>query len=136
MPPPHAPRRRVPISYYFTEDLINNQYDENIIEYISEYCQGDIRHLIMILEDLYISSNGKKIEQELLENTTKFCGAKEQDIQLKDSTRILMTQKISIQTSQLYFDIDCLLTPLMIYHNSINYIKYDRLAKDNFCQNF
>jgi len=31
MPPPHAPRRRVPISYYFTEDLINNQYDENII---------------------------------------------------------------------------------------------------------
>jgi len=29
--PPHAPRRRVPISYYFTEDLINNHYDENII---------------------------------------------------------------------------------------------------------
>jgi len=28
---PPAPRRRVPVSYYFTEDLINNHYDENII---------------------------------------------------------------------------------------------------------
>jgi hypothetical protein len=30
---------------------------------------------------------------------------------------------MSIKESQLYFDIECLLTPLMIYHNSINYIK-------------
>ena len=102
---------------------VKQEYDENIIEYISEYCQGDIRHLIMILEDLYFSAHGKKITDKLFENTTKFCGRKEQDIQLKDSTRILMTEKLSIQTSQLYFDIDCLLTPLMLYHNSLDYIK-------------
>ena len=29
--PPPAPRRRMPVSYYFTEDLISNRYDENII---------------------------------------------------------------------------------------------------------
>jgi len=102
---------------------IKQEYDENIIENISEYCQGDIRHLIMILEDLYFSANGKKINKELFDNTIKFCGEKEQDIQLKDSTRILMTQKMSIQESLIYFDIDCLLTPLMLYHNSLNYIK-------------
>jgi len=102
---------------------VNQEYDENIIDYICEYCQGDIRHLIMILEDLYFTAHGKKIDRELLESTTKFCGTKEQDIQLKESTKILMTQKLNIQTSQLYFDIDCLLTPLMLYHNSLDYIK-------------
>ena len=31
LPPAPAPRRRVPVSYYFTEDLISNRYDDNLI---------------------------------------------------------------------------------------------------------
>ena len=48
---------------------------------------------------------------------------KYEDIQLLDSTKILITEKLNLNDTERYFDVDCLLTPLMMYHNSIDYIK-------------
>jgi DNA polymerase III delta prime subunit len=102
----------------------NNQlYEEEIIDKIIDYSLGDIRQLIIILEDLYINSNSSVINNEIFENFTKTYRKKEEDIQLLESTKLLFTKKMDIHTSQILFDIDCLLTPLMIYHNSIDFIK-------------
>lgn len=108
----------------------NNQlYDDNVLSDIVNYSLGDIRQLIISLEDLYFISqnnvynNSKIIDKCLFDYFKKIYKEKGQDVQLIDSTKILLSEKLSIQTSQIYFDIDCLLTPLMIYHNSINYIK-------------
>lgn len=109
------------IDHLFT---INNQkIDNNAKLILSEYAQGDIRRLIILMEDLHNFSNGNIITKELIEKFKETYCEKEEDIQLIDSTKLLISKKMSIRQSQLYFDIECLLTPLMIYHNCIDYIK-------------
>jgi hypothetical protein len=63
------------------------------------------------------------ISKDLFKAYTSTFDTKIEDIQLIDSTKLLLTNKMEIAKSQILFDIDCLLTPLMIYHNSLNYIK-------------
>jgi SpoVK/Ycf46/Vps4 family AAA+-type ATPase len=103
---------------------LNNQKIENDAKIVlSEYSQGDIRRLVILLEDLHYYSKGNIITKNLFNQITKIHCVKEKDIQLIESTKLLITQKMSIKYSQLCFDIECLLTPLMIYHNCIDYIK-------------
>ena len=111
-------------------DIINEIYGEisqkitdDAKNILYEYSQGDVRRLIMLLEDLYYFSKESEIDEALLNNYKKIFKEKKEDIQLLNSTKLLITKKLSIKESSTYFDIDCLLTPLMIYHNSINYIK-------------
>ncbi len=102
---------------------VGQKYDKDVVKLIDEFSAGDIRKLISILEDLHFYSNGETINIDMFNNFQKSFKRKEEDIQLIDSTKILLTKKLDICESQILFDIDCLLTPLMIYHNSINYIK-------------
>jgi len=97
--------------------------EEKIKKKLIEYTKKDIRKLIILMESLYSTFPNTKIDDTLFNKFTKIFTEKEEDIQLFDSTSILMNQKMSIYNSQLYFDIDCLLIPLMLYHNSIDYIK-------------
>lgn len=101
----------------------NQEIDDDVILEISNYAQGDIRRLIMLLEDLHYFAKNNRITVNLFNDYKKIYKEKEEEIQLLESTKILLTKKLDIKTAQLYFDIDCLLTPLMIYHNSIDYIK-------------
>jgi hypothetical protein len=101
----------------------NQKIDLKAKSELCNYSQGDIRRMIILLEDLYYYSKGEKITLGMFENYKKIYDFKEEDIQLIDSTRLLLTKKMPIIESQIYFDIDCLLTPLMIYHNSLEYIK-------------
>jgi SpoVK/Ycf46/Vps4 family AAA+-type ATPase len=102
----------------------NNQtITEDVKLDISIYSQYDIRRLIIILEDLHYFSNGKIIDKILFEKFKKTYDEKYEEIQLLDSTKILITKKLDILDSSRYFDVDCLLTPLMLYHNSIDFIK-------------
>lgn len=101
----------------------NIEYDENIFDKIIDHSLSDIRQLIRTLEDLYFYSNNSKITLETFDGFLKVFKSKQEDIQLIDSTKMLLSEKMDIAKSQLLFDIDCLLTPLMIYHNSIDYIK-------------
>ena len=102
----------------------NNQKIDNKSKIeICNYSQNDIRRLIILMEDLYYFARGKNITSSMLVEYKKIYANKEEDTQLIDSTRLLLTKKLDIPTAQTYFDIDCLLTPLMIYHNSIDFIK-------------
>ena len=97
--------------------------DDDVKLELSNYSQGDIRRLIVNLENLFIFANGSEINKDIFDRFKNAYSEKEEHIQLLDSTRILITKKVSINHSQIYFDIDCLLIPLMLYHNSINFIK-------------
>jgi hypothetical protein len=97
--------------------------DEDVKKDIIENCQGDIRRLIIILENLHIMSNGTLITKELFTYFLETFKKKEEDIQLFDSTKMILTKNLTIHQTQVLFDIDCLLTPLMVYQNSIEYIK-------------
>ena len=112
--------------YIIIDNLYNlhNQKIENDVKLIlSEYAQGDIRRLIILLEDLHYFSKGNIITKQMFEKFQKTYSEKEEDIQLIDATKLLITKKMSIKESQLYFNIECLLIPLMIYHNCLDYIK-------------
>jgi hypothetical protein len=111
---------------YIIDDIYkqNNQtIDESVKCKICEYSQYDIRRLIILLENLYYLSNGNNIDDDLFEKYKKAYEEKQEDVQLIESTKRLFTEKMDVTTSQIYFNVDCLLTPLMVYHNSINYIK-------------
>lgn len=90
---------------------------------ICNHVNGDVRLLIILLEDLYNHSKGETITKELFESYKKIFSSKNEDVHLIESTRLLMTKNMSIKESQKYFDVECLLIPLMMYHNSLNYIK-------------
>jgi hypothetical protein len=75
------------------------------------------------LEGLYCFSNESEINMKIYEEFKKCTSQKEESIQLLDITKKLMVNKLDYETIQYYFDMDCMLIPLMIYHNSIDYIK-------------
>jgi DNA polymerase III delta prime subunit len=90
---------------------------------IINHAQGDIRRLIILLEDLHYYADNNKITYSMIEDYKKVYKDKEEDIQLIQSTKILLHNKLEVAQCEMYFDVDCLLTPLMIYHNSIDFIK-------------
>lgn len=101
----------------------NQKIDDNIKHDFIEYVNGDIRKLILLLEELFIFANGEIISKNIFEKFKSTFNGKEEDIQLLELTKNILTKKMDIDNAQKLFEIDCLLTPLMIYHNSINYIK-------------
>ena len=103
--------------------IVNQTIDENIKEKLVIYSQYDIRRLIILIENLYYFSNNEHIDEKIFDKFIKTYDKKEEDIQLLDSTYKLLYEKMPIKKSQLLFEIDCLLTPLTIYHNSIDYVK-------------
>ena len=101
----------------------NQKIDENVRNDFIEYVNGDIRKLILLLEELYVFANGEMISKNIFEKFKNTFNGKEEDIQLLELTKNILTKKLDIDNAKKLFEIDCLLTPLMIYHNSINYIK-------------
>jgi len=97
--------------------------EEKIKTEIIEYSGHDIRKLIILLEGLYYSFNGDKIKSTSFAYFKNIYKEKEEEYQLIDSTKLLMSKKLEIKNSQIFFDVDCLLIPLMLYHNSLEYIK-------------
>ena len=101
----------------------NQQIDLDSKKEIYNFCNGDIRILIQFLESLFFYANCKPVDLILLKKFMDIFEQKENNIQLFESTKDLFTKKISCKDCDKYFDIDCLLMPLMMYHNSFDYIK-------------
>ena len=114
--------------------------DELIYEIIG-ICENDIRKLIQSLHDIfllhyYMKKNDAKMNTENTENIEnntitietineykKIDTSKNIDYQLIDATLKIFNAKNSIDMNFTLFDIDCLLMPLMVYHNSLYFIK-------------
>ena len=113
-------------SIIIIDELYNDNkqnIEQNVKFDIFNYSQGDIRRLILTLEELHIFSYGKTLTKDIFNIFKNTFVEKEEDIQLIESTKKLLSEKLDFIQCQKLFQIDCLLIPLMIYHNSINYIK-------------
>ena len=111
-------------------DLVNDildktkmKMDEKIKIELIQYSGFDIRKLIILLENLYYTFNGERIKNLHFTEFKNIYKEKEEEYQLIDSTNLLMSKKMDIKSAQIFFDVDCLLIPLMIHHNMIEYIK-------------
>ena len=113
-------------SIIIIDELYNDNkqnIEQNVKFDIFNYSQGDIRRLILTLEELHIFSYGKTLTKDIFNVFKNTFVEKEEDIQLIESTKKLLSEKLDFTKCQKLFQIDCLLIPLMIYHNSINFIK-------------
>jgi DNA polymerase III delta prime subunit len=112
--------------------------DEKIKTELIQYSGFDIRKLIILLESLYYSFKGERIKALNFQQFKNVYKEKEEEYQLIDATNLLMSKKMDIKSSQIFFDVDCLLIPLMIHHNIIEYIKNcgeDNKSKINVYKN-
>ncbi len=105
--------------------------EEAVYEIIS-FSQKDIRQLILMLEELNILCQTESILLSDVEVYKKVYTLKEEDVQLVDAIKYLFTKEMSIRQTQLYFDIDCLLVPLMMYQNIFTYYKTNNDTKKNW----
>jgi len=104
----------------------NVSIDENAIEEIIKISGNDIRRLFIYLEDIYYSfkaNNIQKINIEFINKYNNVESNKNIDLQLIEATHNIFYNHNNFYDNQLLFDIDCLLLPLMIYHNSLLVVK-------------
>ena len=102
----------------------NIHVEKDAIDKIIELSTNDIRKLIIHLEDIYLFLGGEKlITMNIINNYTKINYERNIDLQLIDATNFVFQTKNTIKYNQLLFDIDCLLIPLMVYHNIIIFLK-------------
>ena len=111
----------------------NLTVSDDVIEEIIKISGNDIRRLFIYLEDIYyafransmntnsMSSNILNIDFIKKYNNVDSC--KNMDLQLIEATHHIFYKTNSFYENQLLFDIDCLLLPLMVYHNSLLVIK-------------
>ena len=110
-------------------DKTKMKMDEKIKTELIQYAGFDIRKLIILLESLYYTFKGERIKSIHFTQFKNIYKEKEEEYQLIDSTHLLMSKKMDIKSAQIFFDVDCLLIPLMIHHNLIEYIK--NCSEDN-----
>lgn len=110
----------------------NINISHNAIESIMKLADNDIRRLLILMEDIYQLSEKewsnnlsteRLIDEQIINIYNKIQCGKDSDYQLIDATYHIFYSENSYDKNTILFDIDCLLLPLMIYHNSILVIK-------------
>jgi energy-coupling factor transporter ATP-binding protein EcfA2 len=106
----------------------NLTISDEAIDEITKISGNDIRRLFIYLEDIYYAFKANSINSNILNidfikkyNNVDSC--KNMDLQLIEATHHIFYKTNSFYDNQLLFDIDCLLLPLMVYHNSLLVIK-------------
>jgi SpoVK/Ycf46/Vps4 family AAA+-type ATPase len=106
----------------------NLTVNDDAIEEIIKISGNDIRRLFIYLEDIYYAFRANSINYNILNidfikkyNNVDSC--KNMDLQLIEATHHIFYKTNSFYENQVLFDIDCLLLPLMVYHNSLLVIK-------------
>jgi DNA polymerase III delta prime subunit len=88
-----------------------------VINSIIKYAQNDIRRLIFILQDLYLTYGQNEITVEKLQNYFNFSHKKDIDIGLYEATKEVLDNYKSINTLLDLYETEKVLLPLMIYEN-------------------
>ena len=106
----------------------NVKIEDLAIDEIIKISGNDIRRLLIYLENIYFSFKTNhpdldNINIDFINLFNKVGSEKNEDLQLIDATRNIFYKQNSFYTNEILFDIDCLLLPLMIYHNSIIAVK-------------
>lgn len=107
----------------------NISMDYSIIQKFVEYCQNDMRKILIQLNELKINYGTKKINQELLNSFMDIMKEKDLDFNLYKATDKIMTDYRDIDSCLELYETEKVLIPLMIFENYHKFIKGDMYSK-------
>jgi replication factor C subunit 1 len=114
-------------------DICKNEkinIDYNIIPTFIEYCQTDLRKILIQLDELKINyTNNKLINSIVLDEFTEIMKKKDQNYDLYKATDKMLSEYIDIDNCLELFETQKVLMPLMIHENYHEYIREDKYFK-------
>ncbi len=96
--------------------------NDNVMITIIDYCQKDLRRLIMILQDIKTIYGDSIITEDIIVEYFKTAKKKDTDFDLFKATKNLLFNYDGIEDSLRYYEIDKTAIPLMTQQNYINCI--------------
>lgn len=111
------------VSNICKNESINMDY--SVIDKFVEYCQGDMRKILLQLDELKINYNSKKINIELLNSFVDIMKEKDLDFDLYKATNKIISDYKGINSCLELYDTEKVLLPLMIFENYYKFIKKD-----------
>ena len=96
--------------------------NDNVMLRIIDFCQKDLRRLVMTLQDIKMIYGDLKITEEILNEYISSAKKKDTDFDLFKATKSLLFEHDGIEESLRYYEIDKTAIPLMTQQNYINCI--------------
>lgn len=100
-----------------------------LIQLFIEYCQNDLRKILIQLDELKINYGTDKINQETLEKFMDIMKKKDKNYDLYKATEKMLLEYESIDTCLELYESQKVLMPLMIHENYHDYIKQEHYYK-------
>ena len=108
-------------------EKINLEYE--LINKFIEYCQNDLRKILIQLDELKINYGSSKISDTLLDNFINIMKKKDLDFDLYKATDKMLTDYKNIDTCIELYETEKVLMPLMIHENYHKFIKEEYYVK-------
>ena len=103
--------------------------DYNIIPTFIEYCQTDLRKILIQLDELKINYTNIKITNNIFDEFTEIMKKKDQNYDLYKATDKMLSEYTNIDNCLELFESQKVLMPLMIHENYHEFIKEDKYFK-------
>ena len=100
-----------------------------VINRFIEYCQHDMRKILIQLDELKINYNSRTISLELLNSFMDIMKEKDLDFDLYKATNKILTDYKGISSCLDLYETEKVLMPLMIFENYHKFIKKDSYSK-------
>ena len=104
-------------------------FDYDIINKFIEYCQNDMRKMLIQLDELKINYGSTKITMNIFENFISIMKKKDLDFDLYKATNKMLTDYKDIETCLELYETEKVLMPLMIHENYHKFIKTEEYSK-------
>jgi hypothetical protein len=108
-------------------EKINLEYE--IISKFIDYCQNDMRKILIQLDELKINYGSIKINEDIFNNFMSIMKKKDLDFDLYKATDKILTEYIDIDTCIELYETEKVLIPLMIHENYHKFIKNEEYSK-------
>ena len=109
------------------KEKIGLEYEQ--IKKFVEYCQNDMRKILIQLDELKINYGTNNISLEILENFMSIMKKKDLDFDLYKATNKMLTDYKDIDTCLELYETEKVLMPLMIHENYHKFIKESEYSK-------
>lgn len=103
--------------------------DREQIKKFVEYCQNDMRKILIQLDELKINYGCDKITFQALENFMSIMKKKDLDFDLYKATNKLLTDYKDIDTCLELYETEKVLIPLMVHENYHKFIQHSQYSK-------
>ena len=108
-------------------EKINLEYE--LINKFVEYCQNDLRKILIQLDELKINYGNSKISDSILDNFINIMKKKDLDFDLYKATDKMLSDYKNIDTCIELYETEKVLMPLMIHENYHKFIKEEYYVK-------